>query len=283
MTAIDLTGRTAIVTGGGRGLGRAMTLALVEAGARVAAVMHIEGDMEPLRAECAAIGGAGAVLPLLSDVRDHQACEAAVAATREAFGGLDVVVNNAGVGLLLISDTFNTVPTKFWDGTPDAWTQIVTTNFLGAYHMARAAVPQLLTQGWGRIINVTTSLTTMQRKGYSPYGPSKAALEAATSAWAGDLEGTGVTCNVLVPGGAADTHFLPGEPGTPGRMGADRQLVDPVVMKAPVVWLASTHADGVTGRRFIGKDWNPDLPPERGAENAMGPAGFGPRPEDFVP
>lgn len=279
MSGIDLTGRTAIVTGGGRGLGRAMTLALVEAGANVTAVMHIADDMEPLKAACADLKGG--VLPLMADVQDYAACEGAVAAAREAFGGLDIVVNNAGVGLLLISETYNTVPTKFWDGTTDAWHQIVRTNFLGTYHMARAAVPHLLERGWGRIINVTTSLTTMQRPGYSPYGPSKAAMEAASSAWAGDVEGTGVTCNVLVPGGAADTHFLPGKPGTPGRMGADRQLVDPSVMQVPVVWLASNYADGVNGRRFIGRDWNPDLPPERGAENAMGPAGFGPRPEDF--
>ena len=217
MTTIDLTGKTAIVTGGGRGLGRAMTLALAEAGANVGAVMHIADDVGPLEAASADL--AGKVRPILADIRDPEQCARAVAETTGTFGGPHVLVNNAGVGMLLISETYNTVPSKFWDATPDAWQQIIDTNFVGAFQMAREAVAPMLEQGWGRIINVTTSLTTMQRRGYSPYGPSKAALEATTSAWAGDLEGTGVTANVLIPGGAADTHLLPGEPGTPGRNG----------------------------------------------------------------
>lgn len=281
MTSIDLSGKTAIVTGGGRGLGRAMTLALAGAGANVSAAMHIADDMGPL--EAASAGLPGKVNPVLSDIRKPEDCARVVAETVETFGGLHVLVNNAGVGMLLVSETYNTVPSKFWDATPAAWQQIIDTNFVGAFQMAREAVAHMLEQRWGRIVNVTTSLTTMQRRGYSPYGPSKAALEATTSAWAGDLEGTGVTANVLIPGGAADTHLLPGEPGTPGRMGADRQLIDPVVMQAPVVWLASDHSNGVNGRRFIGKDWNAELPPDRGGENPSAPAGFGPRPEDFMP
>ena len=64
-------------------------------------------------------------------------------------------------------------------------------------------------------------------------------MEATTSCWSEDLDGTGVTCNILIPGGAADTHLLPGNPGDPGRSGADGMLVDPAVMRAPIVWLAS--------------------------------------------
>ena len=86
--------------------------------------------------------------------------------------------------------------------------------------------------------------------------------------------------NVLGPGGAADTNLLPGNPGDPGRSGADGMLLDPKVMAAPITWLASDHADGVTGQRFIGKDWDGSLPPERGGENAAGPAGFAPRLKD---
>lgn len=280
MSSIDLNGKSAIVTGGGRGLGRAMTFALARAGAKVTAIMHLADDMAPLAAQAASLSGNGEIRPALVDIRDPVACERVVSETNDAFGGPHVLVNNAGVGMLLISDTYNTVPTKFWQGSSDAWRQIIETNFIGAFHMAKAAVPHMLDQGWGRIVNVTTSVSTMQRRGYAPYGSSKAALEAVTSSWAGDLEGTGVTANVLIPGGAADTHLLPGEPGTPGRMGADRQLIDPSVMEVPVVWLASDYANGANGRRFIGKDWNPDLPPERGAENAMGPAGFAPLLDD---
>lgn len=279
MGDIDLTGKVCIVTGGGRGLGRAMTLALVGSGAKVCAVMHIAEDMDAIAAACDGIPGGGGAHPMLADIRDPAACERAVEETIAALGGLHVLVNNAGVGMLLISETFTTDPPKFWEGGVDAWRQIVETNFLGSYHMARAAIPRFLAQGWGRIVNVTTSIGTMQRGGNSPYGSTKAALEAASSSWAGDVESSGVTVNVLLPGGAADTHMLPGEPGEPGRMGTDQRPLDPDVMQAPIVWLASDYSDGVNGLRFIGKDWSPDLPPERGAENAVGLAGIALRTE----
>jgi len=110
-----------------------------------------------------------------------------------------------------------------------------------------------------------------------------AAVPAADLSW---IEGDGSTFGLagryvlLIPGGAADTNLLPGNPGDSGRLGADGKLIDPVVMRAPVVWLASDHSDGVTGQRFIGKDWDADLAPDRAAANAAGPAGFAPRPKD---
>ena len=274
---IDLSGKVAIVTGGGRGLGRVMTLSLLAAGARVTAAMHIADDVDKLRGEAGARGAADRLNAVVADIRDAEACAGVVADAASLFGDAGILVNNAGVGMLLVSDTFNTVPTKFWEVEPATWRRIIDTNFTGAFHMARVAVPAMIAGGWGRIVNVTTSIHTMQRRGFSPYGPSKAAFEAASHAWSEDLDGTGVTVNVLIPGGAADTNLLPGEPGTPGRAGADGLLVDPAVMAAPIRWIASDHADGVTGRRFIGREWDDGLPPERGAENSTGPVGFATR------
>jgi len=193
---------------------------------------------------------------------------------------LDMLVNNAGVGMALISDNFTRIPPKFWEVEPDTWRRIIDTNFTGAFQMSREATPHMLKKGWGRIVNVTTSVHTMQRKGFSPYGSSKAAFEAASLTWSEDLEGTGVTVNILIPGGAANTHLLPGNPGDPGRLGADGMLLEPDVMQAGIQWLASNYSDGVNGLRFIGKDWDSSLPPERGAENAAGPIGFAPRPKE---
>ena len=273
---IDLTGKIAIVTGGGRGLGRSMTLALTNAGASVAAAMHIAEDAEKISADCADLPGK--VIPIIADIRNPEECKRVVEETNEKLGGVHILVNNAGVGMLLVSDSFTRIPTKFWEVDVDTWRRIIDTNFNGAFQMAREVVPHFLAQGWGRIVNVTTSVHTMQRQGFSPYGSSKAAFEAATSSWAGDLDGTGVTVNILIPGGAADTNLLPGNPGDPGRSGADGKLIDPVVMRAPVVWLASKHANGVNGQRFIGNEWNTDLEPEQCIENAAGPVGFAPRP-----
>jgi 3-oxoacyl-[acyl-carrier protein] reductase len=277
MSEIDLTGKTAIVTGGGRGLGRSMTLALTGAGANVVAAMHIAEDAEKISAECD--GLPGTVLPIIADIRDPAECTRIVEETVENFGAVHVLVNNAGVGMLLVSDTYTRTPTKFWQVDVETWRRIVDTNFNGAFQLAREVVPLFLSQGWGRIVNVTTSIHTMQRQGYSPYGASKAAFEAATGSWAADLDGTGVTVNVLIPGGAADTNLLPGNPGDPGRSGADGNLIDPVVMCAPIVWLASDHSDGVTGQRFIGTEWDAGRAPDQAAANAAGPAGFAPRPK----
>ena len=115
--------------------------------------------------------------------------------------------------------------------------------------MARAAAPHLIAQGWGRIVNVVTSYTTMLK--YTPYGAAKAMLEAATVVWANDLAGTGVTVNALLPGGPADTAMVP------VKLVPDRsRLVRPEAMVGPAVWLTSPSSDGVTGHRFIGQDWD---------------------------
>jgi len=277
MSGTDLSDRVAIVTGGGRGLGRAMTLALVGRGARVVAAMHIADDLEPLRADAARIAGGGAVHAMLADIRDPNACAAVAAAAIDTFGGLHVLVNNAGVGMLLFSDRYTSEPTKFWEAPPDPVRAVIETNYFAPFLMARAVMPHMLAQRWGRIVNVTTSIPTMQRRGYFPYGPTKAGLEAASRVWAGDVEGTGVTVNVLIPGGATDTAILPGRVGDKTRAGADGKLLEPDVMAAPVCWLASEASDGVNGMRVIGEKWDPSIDPREAARAAMAPAGFDPR------
>jgi 3-oxoacyl-[acyl-carrier protein] reductase len=134
--------------------------------------------------------------------------------------------------------------------------------------MARAITPVLLRQGWGRIVNVTTSHFTMVMQGFSPYGPSKAAVEAATVIWAKDLADTGVTVNALVPGGPANTRMIP-----TSEISNRSTLIQPEVMVAPICWLMSRQSDGVTNRRIIAKEWDGvvahDAPAQVGA-----PAGW---------
>ena len=106
---------------------------------------------------------------------------------------------------------------KFFEADPDGWQRIIAINCIGAFLMARFAAAPMIERGWGRIINVTTSFDTMLAAGLSAYGASKAALEASCVSWSKDLEGTGVTVNVLVPGGPTDTpgFFPPGKPRPP--------------------------------------------------------------------
>jgi NAD(P)-dependent dehydrogenase (short-subunit alcohol dehydrogenase family) len=135
--------------------------------------------------------------------------------------------------------------------------------------MAKAIAPRLIEQGWGRIVNIVTSSFTMMMEGFSPYGPSKAALESATVIWSKDLAGSGVTVNALLPGGPANTRMIPESEV------ADRStLIQPEVMMAPVVWLMSAQSDGITGRRIIAKEWDAQRLQREPADTVGAPAGW---------
>ena len=250
----DLNGRVCLITGGSRGLGREMALALAEAGARLCITgAKASKALDETAAELGGLIGSDSVLAVVTEATDDRAVRAAVAACIDRFGRLDVLVNNAGRGMRLISETYNTQPTKFWQADPDAWRRIVDVNINGAFLMTRAAIPHMLKQGFGKIVNISTSDQTMVRTGYSPYGPTKAFLEAASRVWAADLDGTGIDVNVLLPGGAADTDILP---PSANKKGADGNLLSPAVMREAMVWLASDASNGVTGGRFIGRLWD---------------------------
>lgn len=268
-TLPSLTDRVALVSGASRGLGREMALEMVAAGMRVAFCGSRSSEaLENAVTEANAMNR-GAAMAVAADVADYAACECAVAATLSAFGGLDVLVNNAGLGMRLISERFNTEPSNFWEADPDAWRRVVETNLIGAFNMARAAAPGMVTQGFGKIINISTSDQTMVRRGYSPYGPSKAALEAASRVWAQDLEGTGVDVNVYLPGGAADTDLLP--PG-PARKGADGNLLPAAIMRRGIAWLCADESNGTSGARFIARLWDESLDPTQAALGARAPS-----------
>jgi 3-oxoacyl-[acyl-carrier protein] reductase len=254
MEELPLAGRVAIVTGGGRGLGRAMTLGLAKAGVAVVATAARERDeIERVAAEAAA---PGRILPLIADVTKESDCAHVVAAALERFGRLDILVNNAGRGMKYVSEKFMAEPTRFWETPPDIWRLVIDTNVVGTFLMARAAVPHMLASGRGRIVNISMNAETMRRRGFSPYGPSKAALESATIIWAQDLAGSGVTVNALLPGGATRTGMIPAS--FPDHLRAT--LLDPAIMVPPLLWLAGTKSDGVTGKRFIAAHWRDDNP-----------------------
>ena len=265
---IRLDGRVALVTGGARGMGRVMGQSLAKAGADVV-FADIDGETAArTAAEIAGLPAAGRTLGVACDITKLDDCRRAVDAAVSAFGHLNILVNNAGKGPTHVEASANTKSLKFWEADPDAWRLVVTTNVTGTYFMSHAAAPHLIRAGWGRIVNVTTSLPTMQRRMNSPYGVSKVAIEAETLIWSKDIDGTGVTVNSLIPGGAVDTDFV----SAPTRLDMKtngRKILQPEVMIAPMLWLASTQSDGVTGRRYVGKNWDERLPPAGAAAGAL--------------
>ena len=268
VTKAELSGRTAIVTGAGRGLGRAMALGLLRAGANVAiTAARSRQEIDMVAREAANTQGAGAVHALVADVTSETDCRNMVSETVRVFGSVHILVNNAGRGMRFVSEKFFDTPTKFWQTDPAVWRMIVDTNVNGPFLMAREALPIMLERGWGRIINISMNHETMRRAGFSPYGPSKAALESETIIWAQDLAETGVTVNSLLPGGATDTGMVPREVSR-------HRLLDPNIMVPPLLWLASDSAAGVTGARFVANLWDSSLPPEQAAEKARSSAGW---------
>jgi len=267
----SLIGRSVIVTGGGRGLGREMTLALVEAGANVMATAARSVDeLHVLKEDATGLRklteNAGALETRVADASNYADCERVVEETIGAFGSVHCLVNNAGRGMRLISETFTTKPCLFWETDPSHWQTIIDCNVNGAFNMARAVTPHLVAQNRGKIINISTSVQTMTRTGYSPYGPSKAALEVASKVWASDLATTGVTVNILLPGGATDTALLP---DMVNKRGADGQLLSPTLMRAPILWLCADESDGHTAERYIAKAWALDADPATAASAAL--------------
>jgi NAD(P)-dependent dehydrogenase (short-subunit alcohol dehydrogenase family) len=261
--------RVAIVTGAAGGIGRALVGGLLGAGIRVAAVDPTEEGLAALAAEAGAAGKGAALLTITADLSRDDATADIVGRARGKFGKVDILVNNAGIGQATLRAENWQRPIRFWEVNPDDWRRFVAVHTTAPLLLAQAVVPGMMEAKWGRIVNVTTSLGTMIRSGSPTYGPSKAALEAFSAIMAKDLDGSGVTVNVLVPGGVTNTAMVPLESGF------DRQqMIQPEVMAPPLVWLVSEAATGVTGRRFLAVHWDPALPPAEAAEKAGAPVAW---------
>jgi NAD(P)-dependent dehydrogenase (short-subunit alcohol dehydrogenase family) len=250
--------KTAIVTGAASGMGRAMALGLSEAGFDVVAVDRNAEALGTLPAP---------IKPVTADLSQPDSFDKIVAETINAFGRIDVLINNAGIGQAAIRDNQRKNPIRFWEVTPEQWNRFLTVNATAPIMMTRAVLPHMLKANSGRIVTVTTSLGTMVREGYLLYGCSKAAAESSMAVLAADLKGTAVTVNVLVPGGVTDTPLV-------GDAGDRSKMLRPEIMLPPLLWLVSDEAASVSGRRFIAADWDTRLSPAQAAEAAGAPVAW---------
>jgi hypothetical protein len=252
------SGRVALVTGAGRGLGRAMALGLVRHGIRVVATAARErAEIEALAAEA----GDGVVLPVLADVTREGDAQRVVDTALERFGRLDILVNNAGRGMKYVSETFMTEPTRFWEVEPKTWRMVIDTNVNGPFLMARAAAPHAPSAAHGA-------------GGMGPHRQRLDELFDHASAWLLALwsveGGAGIRDRHLgsglardrgdgqrvAPWGATLTGMIPDAFPEHAR-GA---LLDPAIMVPPLLWLVSNEAGSVSGCRVTANQWDSGNP-----------------------
>ncbi|HEX3833544.1 MAG TPA: SDR family oxidoreductase [Solirubrobacteraceae bacterium] len=163
----ELSDVRALVTGGTSGLGRAMVQALAQAGARVALTSR-SGE----RAHTAAAELGAAVIGDELDVREPASVRAGVDRVYEQLGGLDLLVNNAGIGMRTVNPRFMSEPQPFWEVAPEGFADVFATKVNGAFHVARQVVPRMLAAGGGRIVTISMNEATRVGRGFVPYGPS---------------------------------------------------------------------------------------------------------------
>jgi NAD(P)-dependent dehydrogenase (short-subunit alcohol dehydrogenase family) len=242
---MKLRDKVAIITGGGRGIGRAIAEAYAREGAKV--VVTAARQKAEIEEVASRIDGAA----FLADVSKSDDVRALVDSVLSRFDRIDILVNNAARGMKFVNENFMTEPKPFWEADPDAWRMVIDTNIMGVFLLTKTIVPHMLNRGSGRIINISVSQETMKRKGFTPYGPSKAALESMSTIWAQELAGTGITLNVLLPGGATNTGMIPDLFPDSRR----KDLIDPQIMGPPAVYLASDDAREISGQRIVAADW----------------------------
>lgn len=236
-----------LITGGTSGLGLAMAQALTKAGAQVAITSR-----KASRANSVAKSLSNAV-GIMMDSMDENSVIEGLDEAYSKLGDIDMLVNNAGLGMITVNPNFMTEPMGFWEVPTKKFKDVIDTNLTGYFLVAKYITQKMIKSDNGRIVNISMNHSTMNRKGFVPYGPSRAGAEALSRIMASDLEGRGINVNILLPGGATKTGMLP---ESARNLSVNLNLLDPSVMGPPIVWLASKQARDVHNERIIANEFS---------------------------
>lgn len=240
-----LQNKKIVVTGATSGLGLAMAKALAAAGASVLVTGRSEEKIRRAVEEIKPLNEQ--VRGIAMDVRSEPETENAARWVRDEWGALDVLINNAGIGMRTVNPSFLTRPEPFYKVSAEGFRNVIDTNLTGYFLVAKAFMPLFLENGRGKIINISMNHETMRRKGFIPYGPSRAGAESLSLIMAEDVREHNIDVNMLLPGGATETGMIPEE--FKEEILQNFRLLSPDVMAAPIVFLASDESDGITGQR----------------------------------
>lgn len=267
--SVDLSERVIVITGAAGGIGSAVVRALLSKGASVVAADVDEAKLSVLVQDLERDGNGKRLLIVETDVSDSGACAGLVEETIARFDRIDGLINNAALGMGLVRADHMSNLVGIEELEPHIWDRVVRVNLSGAWYMTRYAIPHMKARGFGRIINVSTSFFTMLRAGFHPYGPAKAGMEAMAAAHAAEFAGTGITVNVVVPGGPTDTPMVPDQ--APYKR---EDLIPPAKMAQPIAWICGEAGDEITGQRFVAANWDESLPSAEAALNCGAPAAW---------
>lgn len=189
------------------------------------------------------------------NVRDEESVSSAAQWFGERFDHLDMLVNNAGIGSNAPGMENLPADHHFYDIPVSTVKAVVETNFVGYFNVTSKFVPFMLKRGKGSVVYVSTSTSTMTRKGQLPYGPTKAGAEAMTAIMADELRDMGIMVNIICPSGFTDT----GMAGKGVKKFFERNnmpILPPTVMNKAILFLASPQSDGLSGEKIVGKDFD---------------------------
>ncbi len=237
---MKLQGKAALVTGGGRGLGRAIALALAQEGAVVAVAARSTDDV----AETAWLIGeqGGRAVAFTADVRESSQVTALVSDAQAALGPLHILVNSAGVGLRA----------PIYETSEDQWDAVLDTLLKGTFLCSRAVIPQMIELGGGNIINLGAPLERIATPGFAAYYAAKCGVDGLTRVMAKDLRRFGINVNAVHPGGFADTQLV--RTTVPGLRDG---LRSPAEIGPAAVALAAQPPRGQTGQLINAHLWQP--------------------------
>ena len=244
MSAFDLTGKVAIVTGASRGLGQTFARALARAGADLVITSRNLDSLEPFQQEVESFGRR--VVPLQLDVRSESSIRNMAGEAAKAYPRLDILVNNAGCN----------VRKRAADVTWDDWNLIVDTNLRGAFFVAQSVAAVMIPHGRGRIINIGSLTSVMGAAGLGPYGASRGGIRQLTMSLADDWGPHGITVNCLAPGWfkTDQNKVMYDDPEWVAAL-VDRIPVRrpgrPSDLEGPIVFLASDASEYITGQTLL--------------------------------
>jgi gluconate 5-dehydrogenase len=252
MTNDKLTGKRVLITGSSSGLGFAMARALGLNGASVLIVARHANSLDKALKDLKDQQIDAYALEM--DVRSESSVMNAVKWVEKQWGTLDMLVNNAGIGMRTVNPHFLTEPKPFFEVSATGFRDLIDTNLTGYFLVAKAFVPFFTKQKKGKIVNISMNHETMKRKGFIPYGPSRAGAESLSLIMAEDLKDFQIDVNMLLPGGATETGMVPEE--FKQSLPNDFKILSPDIMAEPIVFLASDESDGITGQRIIATQFN---------------------------